>query len=188
MFPASDELRDVMSSVVTPFGADPYKELNLSGRYWSPVPRFPEETFGLGVNRWLNEDLAGETGLTYLDDKSALSNLTGVPLPDPMALKPGLELARGRPLEALQEFLPSYVKKLGRDKLYGEEIGKRDLVNQAIFGLRTIPQTHRKAAMDRGDQPLKKLRGTANFKKASTSERMAMEGNALRIASRDTLF
>ena len=227
MYPAGRGLRNIMNRALTSVGADPYEELNISGRFWSPVPRIPEEALGLSVDRFQAKGTTiGEDGATWADKRSVMRELTeklglnlpeeyaptnwkgepvgGIPLPDPMAIAPLLQFMSDKKVgsgfdkrdptlgdrakRSAYEFLPPYMGKLDRESLYGVPIKKRDLISQAVFGLRVLPKTHRKAAFDRGQSAIKKLRGEPRYKGSTYSEQMRMEEEALRRQSRLTLF
>ena len=228
MYPVSRGLRDIMNKASLAGGGPKWDEVNISGRYWSPVPRVPEETLGLSVDRFAGKGTTiGEAGLTWLDQRSSAGRITealgidmpegygrrdwkgeeigGLPIPDPMGLAPILKMLdpkevkdldgekraptlSERLLRGASEGAPTYMPKLSRDQLYGLPVEKRDLIAQSLFGLRVIPKTHRKAAFDRGQQAIRKLKGEPRYKGATYKDQMRMEEEALRRQSRLTLF
>lgn len=188
MYPMGDEARDIMNTGMEAIGQPQYEELNVSPRYWSPVPIAPEEMYGLRPTSYSGDELLGSSGLTALDDRSAIAQTTGVPLPDPMGWKPAIEAVRGEPLKAAAAFAPGYASKITRDKLYGKEIPKRDLYLQSFLGLRTLPQTHRRHAFDVGNKPITKLKGQPRFRDLPTGEKMQRESEVLTRSTRGTLF
>ena len=189
IYPMGERARDQMSSVATALGGEPYKELNVSPRYWTPAPAGIHEAVGLSRNGWSGNELVGESDITALDERGPLSDLLGVSAPPaPLAAEPFLHLAKGDPKAAMMEVLPPYVSKISRDTLYGEEISKQHLISQALLGIRTLPQRQRKTALKLGHQKLKKLHGKPSMKKLSTGKRMQKEEEALRHSTRTTLF
>ena len=186
--PMGDTAKDLMNAAMRATGQEEYEELNVSPRYWTPVPDIPGEMYGLSPNIFTGAELQGKTNLTMLDERSNLAELTGVPLPDPMGLKPVLEAAQGNVVDAAYAATPSYVQKLNRETLWGEDIPKRDMINQAVFGLRTIPRTNREHAFRMNQRKIKKLKGMPRGSDRTTQERMSDEGAALIRGSRGTLY
>ena len=188
MYPMGDAARDIMNTGMRAIGQPEFEELNISPRYWSPVPKAPEEMYGLRSTSWSGDELVGSSGLTPLDDRSAIAQTTGLPIPDPMGWKPAMELARGEPLKAAAALAPGYASKITRDTLYGKDIPKRDLYLQSFAGLRTMPKEHRQHAFKTGKNAVKKLKGQPRMKDLSTRERMEKESSVLTRSTRGTLF
>jgi len=183
--------------------------VNVSTRYWSPVPVVPRETFGMSRQFGEVPELLGDASMTYGDPMSSLTSLQKklgveepIPIPDTMTSQPVTDLIQGEFTEAAEGFLPPYVKKLSAidrmeeqlggekfkgDKLWGKPISLKEKLLQSI-GLRIIPETHQAHARARDAEKIKRLKGMPKYKRLSTREKMKAEGAAITQATRNTLY
>ena len=187
--PMSTEFRDLVNVGMDAVGADRYKDLTVSPRYISPLPIMPEEPYGYQVDRYTGADLMGEGGASYQDRRSVMGKETGINMPLPIHVEPALELAFGDPIKAAYGVLPSYLEKtISKDSLWGKPYKKRDFVMQAFTGLRHMPETNRKHALDTGARKIKGVKKSTKWKDASYDEKMDIEQEALRRSWRDRKY
>ena len=186
LYPVSQPSVDLMNRGMNLVGADPYKEMNLSARYWTPLTDIPSEPYGYNVDRWSEASTMGEERPTYKDHRNVVAKQTGLNIPLPMHIEPIADMMIGDPIEGAFKMAPSYIKKsLDKDTLYGIPYPKRDFVMQAFTGIRNFGPEHQAHALKTGSRKIKSLKKTPTYKNKTSREKMQMEQEAFIRNSRE---